>query len=65
MSASKIRKHFAIESRGAVWDVRCLLCNKVARSWDYRDNALGVGYTHVVTEHYPPMFRKANFVEQI
>ncbi len=64
MSTSKIRKHFAIESRGAVWDVRCQLCRKVSRSWDYRDNALEVGYTHVVTEHYPPMFRNAGWVEE-
>lgn len=61
---SSIRKAFEIKKRPSGGnDVYCTICKKTSRAWDYRRNALMVGYAHVLHEHTPEWLHKAAFNE--
>jgi hypothetical protein len=47
-----VRDSFTLRNKpGGGYDVVCNVCQKVSVAWDYRVNALSVGYVHVVNEH--------------
>ena len=58
-----IRQWFQIVKRedGCGYDVICEYCNKVSSAWDYKRNAVAVGYTHVATTHMAPLYKNAGF----
>lgn len=39
------------------YDVQCVICKKQSEAWDYRRNALIVGFAHIVMEHVAPGLR--------
>ena len=51
VSNKTARKSFAITKRGECYDVKCLICGKEYRSWDWRGNALNRGYAHSYIHH--------------
>lgn len=63
--ADILREWFEVLPRNAVYDVRCLYCKKISRGWDYRKNAMGIGYTHVAMNHMAPMYHNAGFEEEV
>lgn len=59
-----LRKLFTITRRNGSYDVHCSLCGKVSKAWDYRRNALAVGWCHVVNEFYRDWLKNASWVEE-
>jgi hypothetical protein len=50
-----IHKRVFTDSKQVVYDVDCHECAWESRSWDYRTNALSIGFEHVNAKHngYP------------
>ena len=63
--SNAVRDSFRLAKRSDSYDVICLICDTASKAWDFRSNALAVGYYHVVNEHYAaPLHKNAGWKEQ-